>query len=87
MTEIGWGSGPGSDPLDVGRGGQASRLSQSFRYFRSHRGSLNVKLVTWFSWRDSPASLCSWCAKSGLFTKSLTPKPSWRAFTGLTGGR
>jgi hypothetical protein len=87
VTEIGWSSGAGADPLEVGRRGQARKLSQAYRYFRSHRGALNAKLVSWFSWRDSATTICSWCARSGLFTKALSPKPAWRAFARLSGGR
>jgi hypothetical protein len=80
ITEIGWGSAGGGNPLNVGKQGQAKRLKQAFRFFERKRGKLNVKNVTWFSWRDSKARVCEWCPKSGLFTKGLKPKPSWRAF-------
>ncbi|MQA76143.1 MAG: hypothetical protein GEU88_17710 [Solirubrobacterales bacterium] len=87
VTEIGWGSDRGGNPLNRGRRGQAKRLAQAYRYFRSNRGQLNVQSVIWFSWMDSETSICSWCASSGLFETGLKPKPSWRAFTRLTGGR
>jgi hypothetical protein len=87
VTEIGWGSAKGGHPLNRGRRGQAKRLTQAYRYFRAHRGPLNVKTVVWFSWLDSETSICDWCASSGLFARGLRPKPAWRAFTRLTGGR
>jgi hypothetical protein len=84
ITEIGWGSAAGGNPLNVGKKGQAKRLQQTFRYFVRARNKLNLKLVAWFSWRDSATSICDWCASSGLYTKGLRPKPAWRAFTKLT---
>lgn len=80
ITEIGWGSASGGNPLNVGKKGQAKRLRSAFRYFARNRKKLNVKNVTWFSWRDSSQRVCAWCPKSGLFTKGMKPKPSWRAF-------
>jgi hypothetical protein len=80
ITELGWGSASGGNPLNVGKKGQADRLKQAFRYFGRKRNKLNVKNVTWFSWRDSKARVCEWCPKSGLFSKGFKPKPSWRAF-------
>jgi hypothetical protein len=87
ITETGWGSASGGHPLNVGKAGQAKRLKQTLGFYKRKRGALNVKNVTWFSWRDSRERICDWCPKSGLFTKSLKAKPSWRAFTRLSGGR
>lgn len=87
ITETGWSSAGGGHPLEVGKRGQAKRLKQTLGFYKRKRGALNVKNVTWFSWRDSGVPICDWCPRSGLFTKSLRPKPSWRAFTRLTGGR
>lgn len=86
ITEIGWGSDEGGHPLNRGREGQAKRLGQAYRYFKAKRGKLNVKSVTWFSFEDSPVSICEWCGNSGLFEQGLVEKPSWRALTKLTGG-
>jgi hypothetical protein len=83
ITETGWGSASGGNPLEVGRAGQAERLKQTLGYFKRKRGALNVKNVTWFSWRDSGEPICDWCPSSGLFTKNGQPKPAWRAFTRL----
>jgi hypothetical protein len=80
ITETGWGSARGGNPLNVGKRGQALRLKQTYRYFERNRRKLNIENVTWFSWRDSKARICEWCPKSGLFTKGLKAKPSWRAF-------
>lgn len=86
VTEIGWGSARGSNPLNRGPRGQAQRLAQAYRYFAANRRRLNVRSVSWFSWQDSATSICAWCATSGLFTTAFEPKPAWRAFTKLTGG-
>ena len=80
VTEIGWGSARGSNPLSVGKRGQARRLGQAYRYFQRNRRRMNMKNVTWFSWRDSRTSICEWCASSGLYSKGAKPKPAWRAY-------
>ena len=80
VTEIGWGSNSGGNPLSQGKKGQAKRLTEAYRYFAHNRHRLNVKTVDWFSWKDSNSSICDWCAKSGLRTGSLKAKPAWRAF-------
>jgi polysaccharide biosynthesis protein PslG len=87
VTEIGWSSSEGENSLERGPKGQAKRLRQAFRYFRSRRSQLNVKTVVWFSWMDAASSICEWCQSSGLFAQGLQPKPSWRAFADLTGGK
>jgi hypothetical protein len=78
VTETGWSSGNGSNPLEVGTSGQAERLGEVYRWFAHERGRLNVKTVIWFSWRDSPESICAWCANSGLVKKNGHPKPAYR---------
>ncbi len=87
ITETGWGSASGGNPLNVGSQGQAQRLRQAFDYFRDQRNRLKIKVVTWFAWTDSKVSICDWCANAGLFSAQLKPKPAWRAFTKFTGGR
>ena len=87
ITETGWGSASGGNPLNVGKQGQAQRLRQAFAYFRNQRNRLEIKAVTWFSWTDSNASICAWCSEAGLFSAKLKPKPAWRAFTKFSGGR
>ncbi len=89
ITEIGWASGGPPNPLNRGIQGQADRLRETFSYFKRKRSKLNIRNVDWYSWRDnssSAAGLCEWCPKSGLFNEDLTPKLSWDAFTGFTGG-
>ena len=86
VTEIGWGSANGGNPLNRGLSGQAERLKQAFKYFSKNRNKLKLATVTWFSWMDSKTSICEWCSKSGLFKTGLKEKPAWRAFTKFSGG-
>jgi hypothetical protein len=83
VTETGWSSAKSSNPLEVGPSGQADRLAQTYRFFSQARRRLNVKAVVWFSWRDSPESICAWCAKSGLVTDNGRPKPAYRTIKRL----
>ena len=86
VTEIGAGSANGGNPLNRGKQGQAQILTQTYKYFEKQRQKLNVQVVVWFSWMDSTASICDWCATSGLFKAGLVEKPAFRAFAKLTGG-
>lgn len=91
VTELGWASGGDRDARILGRRGQAKRLNQAFRYLTRVRERLNLRLVSWFAWRDIPredSASCYFCPQSGLFpVDSLTPKPAWDVFTKFTGGR
>ena len=53
VTEIGWGSEEGGNPLNRGSAGQASSLSQAYSWFLKKRGRLHLKVVVWFTWQDS----------------------------------
>jgi len=86
ITEIGWGSQKGGNPLNRGRKGQAQSLKEAYKYFQKQRRKLKVKTVAWFTWTDSPNPICEWCPTAGLFDSALQPKPSWRALTKFTGG-
>lgn len=86
VTEIGAGSKSGGNSLNRGAQGQASLLKDIYKYFEKKRNSFNVETVDWFSWQDISESICAWCSSSGLLTKSGSAKPSYKAFTKLTGG-
>lgn len=89
ITEIGWASGGIAHPLNKGLQGQARFLRRAFKLFIRNRARWNVRVVSWFSWRDSTdPPICKWCPESGLFDSALglQPKPSWAAFTKLSGG-
>jgi hypothetical protein len=90
ITEMGWGSQ--NDPhvvaFEQGMAGQARELRGAYRYLIRNRGRLNLKGTYWFSWKDVKGD-CSFCDSVGLFHEGagFRPKPAWRAFVGLTGGR
>jgi hypothetical protein len=88
VTEVGWSSGNGANPLDRGKKGQATRLREVMTYFIGKQAKFNVQNVTWFAWRDLGGEpICEWCGKAGLFkANALTPKPSWDALMDYTGG-
>jgi hypothetical protein len=86
VTEIGAGSAEGGSSLNRGKKGQAKLLTDLYKYFLKKRNSFNVQEVDWFSWMDSKQSICAWCKSSGLLTKTGKAKPSYKAFTKLTGG-
>jgi polysaccharide biosynthesis protein PslG len=88
ITEVGWSSGTGGNPLERGKRGQAARLRDAMRYFIIHQASYNIQNVTWFAWRDLGGKpICDWCGNAGLFSaSSLAPKPAWRALMAFTGG-
>jgi hypothetical protein len=88
VTEIGWASSDGANPLERGPQGQADRLREALDYFLSVREAYRIAEVTWFAWRDlAGRPICEWCAHAGLFeAERLTAKPSWDAYAAYTGG-
>jgi hypothetical protein len=88
ITEVGWSSGTGKNPLERGKTGQANRLRDAMRFFIGKQAAYNIQNVTWFAWRDlAGRPICAWCAEAGLFkAASLTPKPAWNALMAFTGG-
>src|SRR5688500_507132 len=85
-TEVGAGSANGGSSLNRGKQGQAKLLKDIYKYFEKKQKSFNVQVVHWFSWQDATVSICDWCKTSGLLTKTGKAKPSYKAFTRLTGG-
>jgi polysaccharide biosynthesis protein PslG len=85
VTEIGWASQGQRTPLTVSPGRQAAYLRQAFTLADRNRKRLKIRRVVWYSLRDVGSSV--WYENTGLFTRDGSPKPSWGAFTGLTGGR
>ena len=88
ITEVGWSSGTGGNPLERGKKGQATRLREAMSWFIGHQAAYNIQNVTWFAWRDLAGKpICQWCANAGLFkAASLTPKPAWKTLMAYTGG-
>ncbi len=92
ITEMGWGSqnDPNVVAFEQGIQGQARELRKSYAYLIANRNRLNLKSTYWYSWKDTaeyPA--CSFCDSVGLFRAGARfhPKPAWRAFVALSGGR
>lgn len=85
VTEIGWSSDDGDDPLERGPQEQAERLTEAYTLLADNREEWDIRNVTWYSWRDNAAAeICEWCAHSGLFEEqTLTPKPAWDSYTEL----
>jgi hypothetical protein len=90
ITEMGWGSQNNFKEVAFEQGihGQVKQLKDSYGYLLGNRNRLDLKQVYWFSWKDLPGS-CNFCDSVGLFRSGpkFKPKPSWRAFVALTGGR
>jgi hypothetical protein len=92
LTEMGWGSQNDSNVVAFEQGiqGQARELRKAYAYLIANRHRLNIKGIYWYSWKDNPEyTACSFCDSVGLFRagKGFKPKPAWRSFIALTGGR
>ncbi len=90
ITEMGWGSqnDPNTVAFEQGIRGQARELRGAYRYLIENRHQLNLKAAYWFSWKDI-VGYCNFCDSVGLFRAGprFHPKPAWRTFVGITGGR
>jgi hypothetical protein len=90
ITEMGWGSQNDFhiDAFEHGVRGQVEELKSAYAYLLQNRNRLDLKQVYWFSWKDLPES-CAFCDSVGFFKSSIRfkPKPAWRAFVQITGGR
>ena len=80
ITETGWSSSTGGNPLEVGARGQANRIRQSFSKLTHMDGRLNLAGIIWYSWRDGRGSACDWCKHSGLVSANGNAKPALKAF-------
>jgi hypothetical protein len=90
ITEMGWGSQNDFNRVAFEQGvqGQVRELRGAYGYLLGNRRRLNLKQVYWFSWKDLPDS-CNFCDSVGFFREGrrFKPKPAWRAFVAITGGR
>jgi hypothetical protein len=85
ISEMGWGSGGGGHPLQVGPKGQAEMLNKSFKLLTRKRGEWNITGINWFAFKDlRSANVCKFCRDAGLFTENSNAKPSWQAFQRFT---
>jgi hypothetical protein len=92
VTEMGWGSqnDPSAVAFEQGIAGQARELRGAYRFLIANRGRLNLEAAYWYSWKDNPEyTACSFCDSVGLFRAGpgFRPKPAWRTFVALSGGR
>jgi hypothetical protein len=90
ITEMGWGSQNDFQQVafEQGSRGQQLQLKAAYGYLLENRNRLDLKQVYWFSWKDLKGS-CNFCDSVGFFRAGprFKPKPAWRAFVALTGGR
>lgn len=90
ITEMGWGSqnDPNIVAFEQGIRGQVRELKGAYRYLLGNRHRLNLKAAYWFTWKDS-RYYCNFCDSVGFFREAVRyrPKPAWRAFVNITGGR
>jgi hypothetical protein len=90
ITEMGWGSQNDFNVVafEQGINGQVRQLKGAYAYLLENRNRLDLKQVYWFSWKDL-ANSCSFCDSVGFFRegKGFRPKPAWRAFVAISGGR
>jgi hypothetical protein len=84
ITEVGWASAGQPSGLTVGPATQADYLTRTFELAAERRAQLRIDGVIWYSLNDTPGPL--WPGHCGLFTLDGAAKPSWDAFTQLTGG-
>ncbi len=90
VTELGWGSDP-QVPNDLAKSPeeQAELLSETLGTMydgREKLGPARRDLVHLARQRRQDRRLCLWCQTAGLLDPDGDSKPSWLAFTELTGG-
>jgi hypothetical protein len=90
ITEMGWGSQNDFNRVafEQGAQGQVRELRGAYDYLIENRARLNLKQVDWFSWKDVKGA-CTFCDSVGFFREGprFKPKPAWKAFVALTGGK
>ncbi|MFL5832750.1 MAG: beta-galactosidase [Solirubrobacterales bacterium] len=90
IGELGWGSQNNFEQVAFEQGvrGQVKQLRSSYGYMLDNARRLSLRASYWFSWKDVRGS-CSFCDSVGLFRAGpkFHPKPAWRAFVAITGGR
>jgi hypothetical protein len=90
ITEMGWGSQNNFKQVAFEQGirGQVKQLRAAYGYLLENRRRLRLKQVFWFSWKDQKEA-CTFCDSVGFFREGegFHPKPAWRAFVALAGGR
>jgi hypothetical protein len=89
LTEIGWSTkGPKDHYLVTTRKGQAKRLKRTYKILTRMREPYGIRAATWFSYRDGwTEPYCEWCPGAGLLKKNRKPKPAWKRYAKLAGGK
>lgn len=89
VTEMGWSTkGPKDHYLVTNRKGQAKRLSRTYKILAKMREPYGIEMASWFTFRDGwSKAYCEWCRGAGLLTKKRKPKPAWKRYAKLAGGK
>ena len=90
ITEFGWATGGGTPGIAVTRTEQAERLGRAYSALLARRKEYRLAGAYWFSYGDrlpAPGEHPWWGIYTGLFDRFNQPKPSWREFLRVTGGR
>jgi hypothetical protein len=94
VTELGWATGGkvsrGTRAFKTSKKGQAARLRQAFGALLRARGRYRIGMGVWFAWRDRaqfPRERNWWAINTGLFDRRGKPKPAWRTFAKVAGGK
>jgi hypothetical protein len=89
ITELGWTTGGNfwaQSHYRTTPDQQATRIAGVARLLIAHTRELKLRRINWHTWRDYPSGDNFWDKFMGFFTADGRPKPSWVAFTQLTGG-
>lgn len=90
VTEVGWATAGSPSPYRTTRAGQAERTAQMLRALIAARGRLRLGRVILFGLQDRPYAPTEarwWGPRVGLFDIMGRPKPAWRRFVAVAGGR
>jgi hypothetical protein len=81
-SEFGWPTGGPATSLTVSEDQQAALVDAAMRLLADARGSLNLRAVTYFAWRDAPPPLGRefWTEYTGLLRGDGTLKPAALAY-------
>ena len=81
-SEFGWATGGPATSLTVSEDQQAALVDAAMRLLADARGSLNLRAVTYFAWRDVPPPVGRefWTEYTGLLRGDGTLKPAALAY-------
>ena len=83
VTELGWASGGPPSDFTVGERGQAERIGATLVALAELRGSVRLRGVVYFAWKDAPVypgGSDFWGLHTGLLPIAGRPKPAFEAF-------